>query len=205
MPKITLIGAGSVVFARRLTLDILTWPELAEGTLALMDIDPEGLELTYQLLQRIVKERNLPTKLLATTERRAALEGADYVITAIDVGGREMRAHDFKIPRRYGVHQVVADTLGPGGVLRALRTTPVLLDIAHDMEELCPHALLINYANPMNINMWAVQACTRIRSVGLCHSVQGTAQQLAGYMGIPYEELVYWVAGITCTRACASV
>ncbi len=196
MPKIAFIGAGSVVFARRLTTDILTWPELAEGTLALMDIDPESLALTEQVVRRLIREQKLPTRLVCTAERRVALDGADYVITAIDVGGREMRAPDFKIPRAYGVYQTVADTLGPGGVFRALRTTPVLLEIARDMEELCPQALLLNYANPMNINMWAVQTSTRIASVGLCHSVQGTADQLARYMGMPSEELAYWVAGL---------
>ena len=196
MPKIALIGAGSVVFARRLTIDILSWPELAAGTIALMDIDAESLNVMGQLAQRMVREQCLPTQIEVTEDRRQALDGADYVITSIDVGGRELRERDVAIPQQYGVHQTVADTIGPGGVFRALRTTPVLVDIARDMETLCPQALLLNYTNPMNINMWAIGEATSIPAVGLCHSVQGTAEQLARYMGLPYEDLAYWVAGI---------
>ena len=196
MPKIALIGAGSVVFARRLTVDILSWPELADGTIALMDIDAESLDVMGQLAQRMVREQGLPTEIVVTEDRRQALDGADYVITSIDVGGRELRERDVAIPQQYGVYQTVADTIGPGGVFRALRTTPVLVDIARDMEELCPRALLLNYTNPMNINMWAIGEATSVPTVGLCHSVQGTAGQLARYMGVPYEDLAYWVAGI---------
>ena len=196
MPKIALIGAGSVVFARRLTVDILSWPELADGTIALMDIDAESLDVMGQLAQRMVREQGLPTEIVVTEDRQRALDGADYVITSIDVGGRELRERDVAIPQQYGVYQTVADTIGPGGVFRALRTTPVLVDIARDMEELCPRALLLNYTNPMNINMWAIGEATSVPTVGLCHSVQGTAGQLARYMGVPYEDLAYWVAGI---------
>ena len=196
MPKIALIGAGSVVFARRLTVDILSWPELADGTIALMDIDTESLDVMGQLAQRMVREQGLPTEIVVTEDRQRALDGADYVITSIDVGGRELRERDVAIPQQYGVYQTVADTIGPGGVFRALRTTPVLVDIARDMEELCPQALLLNYTNPMNINMWAIGEATSVPTVGLCHSVQGTAGQLARYMGVPYEDLAYWVAGI---------
>ena len=196
MPKIALIGAGSVVFARRLTIDILSWPELADGTIALMDIDAESLSVMGQLAQRMVREQGLPTEIVVTEDRQRALDGADYVITSIDVGGRELRERDVAIPQQYGVYQTVADTIGPGGVFRALRTTPVLVDIARDMEELCPRALLLNYTNPMNINMWAIGEATSVPTVGLCHSVQGTAGQLARYMGVPYEDLAYWVAGI---------
>lgn len=196
MPKIALIGAGSVVFARRLTIDILSWPELADGTIALMDIDTESLDIMGQLAQRMVREQGLPTEVVVTEDRQRALDGADYVITSIDVGGRELRERDVAIPQQYGVYQTVADTIGPGGVFRALRTTPVLVDIARDMEELCPRALLLNYTNPMNINMWAIGEATSVPTVGLCHSVQGTAGQLARYMGVPYEDLAYWVAGI---------
>ena len=196
MPKIALIGAGSVVFARRLTIDILSWPELAAGTIALMDIDTESLNVMGQLAQRMVREQRLPTQIEVTEDRRQALDGADYVITSIDVGGRELRERDVAIPQQYGIYQTVADTIGPGGVFRALRTTPVLVDIARDMEALCPQALLLNYTNPMNINMWAIGEATSIAAVGLCHSVQGTAGQLARYMGLPYDGLAYWVAGI---------
>ncbi|MDE2994522.1 MAG: alpha-galactosidase, partial [Chloroflexota bacterium] len=166
------------------------------GTIALMDIDTESLDIMGQLAQRMVREQGLPTEIVVTEDRQRALDGADYVITSIDVGGRELRERDVAIPQQYGVYQTVADTIGPGGVFRALRTTPVLVDIARDMEELCPRALLLNYTNPMNINMWAIGEATSVPTVGLCHSVQGTAGQLARYMGVPYEDLAYWVAGI---------
>ena len=196
MAKIAFIGAGSVTFARRILTDILTWPEHCESSLALMDIDGETLEITSQFVQRLIKEQGLGATVTATVDRREALAGADYVITAIDVGGQPLRMQDWKIPAQYGVYQTVADTIGPGGVFRGLRTAPVLAAIAQDMEELCPDALLINYANPMNINMWLIGATSNIRAVGLCHSVQGTAGQLATYMGLRPEEVSYWVAGI---------
>ncbi len=196
MPKIAFIGAGSVTFARRILTDILTWPEQSESALALMDIDGETLEITGQFVERLIREQNLGVTVTTTLERREALDGADYVITAIDVGGQPLRMRDWQIPAQYGVYQTVADTLGPGGVFRGLRTAPALAAIARDMEELCPDALLINYANPMNINMWLIGATSNIRAVGLCHSVQGTAGQLAGYMGLEPAEVSYWVAGI---------
>jgi alpha-galactosidase len=196
MAKIAFIGAGSVTFARRILTDILTWPEHCESSLALMDIDGETLEITSQFVQRLIREQGLGATVSATVDRREALAGADYVITAIDVGGQPLRMRDWQIPAQYGVHQTVADTIGPGGVFRGLRTAPVLASIAQDMEALCPDALLINYANPMNINMWLIGATSNIRAVGLCHSVQGTAGQLATYMGLRPEEVSYWVAGI---------
>lgn len=196
MAKIAFIGAGSVTFARRILTDILTWPEHCESALALMDIDGETLAITSQFVQRLIREQGLGATVTTTLDRREALAGADYVITAIDVGGQPLRMQDWKIPAQYGVSQTVADTIGPGGVFRGLRTAPVLAAIARDMDELCPDALLINYANPMNINMWLIGATSNIRAVGLCHSVQGTARQLAGYMGLQPEEISYWVAGI---------
>ncbi len=196
MAKIAFIGAGSVTFARRILTDILTWPEQRESALALMDIDGETLAITSQFVQRLIREQGLGATVTATTDRREAIAGADYVITAIDVGGQPLRMQDWKIPARYGVYQTVADTIGPGGVFRGLRTAPVLAAIAQDMDELCPDALLINYANPMNINMWLIGATSNVRAVGLCHSVQGTAGQLANYMDLPPEEISYWVAGI---------
>lgn len=196
MPKIALIGAGSIVFAKRLCIDILSWPALQESTIALMDIDAERLEMIATLIRRVIAEQQLPAKVIATLDRREALDGADFVITTIAVGDMETVAADRAIPRKYGVRQTVADTLGPGGIFRALRILPVLLDICHDMEELCPNALLLQYSNPMAINIWAINAATRIKSVGLCHSVQGTSRQLADYIGAPYEEIGYYVAGI---------
>ncbi len=196
MAKIAFIGAGSVTFARRILTDILTWPEHRESSLALMDIDGETLAITSQFVQRLIREQGLGATVNATTDRREAIAGADYVITAIDVGGQPLRMQDWRIPAQFGVYQTVADTIGPGGVFRGLRTAPVLAAIAQDMDELCPDALLINYANPMNINMWLIGATSNVRAVGLCHSVQGTAGQLAGYLDLPPEEVSYWVAGI---------
>lgn len=196
MAKIAFIGAGSVTFARRILTDILTWPEHGESSLALLDIDGETLAITSQFVQRLIREQGLGATVTATVDRREAISGADYVITAIDVGGQALRMQDWKIPAQYGVYQTVADTIGPGGVFRGLRTAPVLAAIAQDMDELCPDALLINYANPMNINMWLIGAASNVRAVGLCHSVQGTAGQLARYMGMQPEEISYWVAGI---------
>ena len=196
MAKIAFIGAGSVTFARRILTDILTWPEHNESSLALIDIDAETLAITSAFVERLIQEQKLGAKVTSTTERREAIAGADYVITAIDVGGQPLRMLDWQIPAQYGVYQTVADTIGPGGVFRGLRTAPVLAAIARDMEELCPNALLINYANPMNINMWLIGATSSIRAVGLCHSVQGTASRLAQFMGMAPEEVSYWVAGI---------
>ncbi|MFP3896880.1 MAG: alpha-glucosidase/alpha-galactosidase [Anaerolineales bacterium] len=197
MTKITIIGAGSVVFTRNLTSDILLVPALQDSTIALMDIDADRLELARALVQRIIDDRGLSARLEATLDRREALRHADFVISTIQVGGLEAYAHDIEIPQKYGVGQCVGDTLGPGGVFRGLRTIPVLLDICEDMDELCSsRALLINYSNPMAINSWAVAAASGRSYVGLCHSVQGTARMLARFIGAPYEEVRYRVAGI---------
>ncbi|TAK20399.1 MAG: alpha-glucosidase/alpha-galactosidase [Chloroflexota bacterium] len=196
MPTIALIGAGSVVFAQRLTTDILSWPDLEGSTIRLMDLDETRLETIGALARRLVQERNIPAQIETTTDRRVALDGADYVIVTIQIGGVSAVRPDVEIPFRYGVDQAIGDTLGPGGVFRALRTIPVMLDICREMAELCPNALLFNYSNPMVMNCWAIEAATKIRTIGLCHSVQGTAKQLAGYVGVPYEEVTYWTAGI---------
>lgn len=196
MLKIVMIGAGSVVFAQRLTTDILSWPALRASTITLMDINADRLNLIGALAQRLVDEQQLPARIETTTDRRAALAGADIVILMIQVGGVAAVRPDVEIPHRYGVDQAVGDTLGPGGIFRALRTIPVVLDLCQEMTELCPGALLINYSNPMAMLCWAVAAATPIRAIGLCHSVQGTAHQLAGYLGLPADEVDYWVAGI---------
>ncbi len=196
MARIAFIGAGSVTFARRILTDILTWPEHSESSLALMDIDGETLQMTGKFVKRLIAEQGLGATVTTTQDRQEALAGADYVITAIDVGGQPLRMKDWQIPAQFGVYQTVADTIGPGGVFRGLRTAPALAAIAHDMESLCPDALLINYANPMNINMWLIGATSNIRAVGLCHSVQGTAARLAQYLGMEPDDVSYWVAGI---------
>lgn len=194
--KIAMIGAGSIAFARRLLVDILSFPELQESTVALMDVDEARLTLSRQWAHKVVQQEHLPTQIMATTDRRAALDGADYVIIMILVGGVAAERSDIEIPAKYGILQGVGDTLGPGGVVRFLRTAPALRAICRDMEELCPQALMLNYTNPMAMNCWLMNQATNVKNVGLCHSVQGTAEQLGRYMGLNFAELSYWVAGI---------
>ncbi len=197
MPKIAFIGSGSLVFTRNLCNDILLTPALQESTLSLMDIDPRRLEMSRELVQMLVDRRGLKARVEATTDRRAAVKDADYVITTFQQGGLEAYQLDIEIPQRYGVEQCVGDTLGPGGVFRALRTIPVLLDLCDDMDELAkPDALLLNYVNPMAANCWAVDAGSGRPHVGLCHSVQGTSEMLASWIGVPYEEVSFLCAGI---------
>jgi len=161
-----------------------------------MDIDKERLNLITAFARKLVSQHGFKTKIESTMDRRAALKGADYVIVSIRVGGFEANSLDLEIPAKYGIRQGVGDTIGPGGVFYGLRHIPVLLDICHDMEDLCPDAWLINYTNPMAMICWAMNDYTRIKNVGLCHSVQGTAAELARYLGAPLDEISYWVAGI---------
>ncbi len=195
-PKIALIGAGSTVFTRNLCSDILLTPALQESVIALMDIDSDRLAQAHNLVRAIVDHRGLRARVEATTDRREAVRDADYVITTFQQGGLDAYALDIEIPQRYGVEQCVGDTLGPGGVFRALRTIPVLIDLCHDMDDVAPDALLINYVNPMAANCWAVDEATGRPHVGLCHSVQGTSEMLAQWIGVPYDEVVFLCAGI---------
>jgi alpha-galactosidase len=194
--RIALIGAGSAVFTRNLCSDILLAPALQDSTISLMDIDAGRLRTSRDLVQSIVDRRGLDARVEATTDRREAIRGADYVVTTFQQGGLDAYALDIEIPRRYGVEQCVGDTLGPGGVFRALRTIPVLIDLCDEMDELSPDALLLNYVNPMAANCWAVDVATGRPHVGLCHSVQGTSEMLAGWSGVPYEEVNFLCAGI---------
>ncbi|GAB4566327.1 MAG: alpha-glucosidase/alpha-galactosidase [Anaerolineae bacterium] len=197
MAKIAFIGAGSTVFARNLLRDIFIFPELHDVTISLMDIDPDRLRTSEIVAHRVAEAAGAHPVIEATTDRRRALDGADYVINMIQVGGyRPSTVIDFEIPKKYGLRQTIGDTLGVGGIMRALRTIPVMLDMARDMEELCPHTLFINYTNPMAMLTWAMNKATRINTVGLCHSVQGTAAHLARILRVPYEELTYVCAGI---------
>lgn len=196
MSKITLIGAGSVVFTRNLCSDILLTSALQESTIALMDIDPVRLAQARDLVKAIIDRRGLKARVEATTDRREAVRDADYVITIFQQGGLDAYALDIEIPRRYGVEQCVGDTLGPGGVFRALRTIAVLIDLCHDMNDVAPDALLLNYVNPMAANCWAVDVATGRPHVGLCHSVQETSEMLARWIGVPYDEVVFLCAGI---------
>ena len=196
MPKITFIGAGSVVFTYHLLGDIFSFPELTKCDIALMDIDPERLRIAEIMAHKVAEKLGAHPKISAYQDRKAALEGADYAINMIQVGGYPATLIDFEVPKRYGLQQTIADTLGIGGIFRALRTIPVMLDMCRDMEEVCPGVTFLNYVNPMAMNTWAVLQATKIKTVGLCHSVQGTAGQLAQYMGIPAAELTYRCAGI---------
>ena len=195
MAKIVLIGAGSHIFSRHLITDILSYPELRGSTISLMDIANEPLSLITQFAENIVQQHGFNTTIQSTTDRREALEGADYVFVTIRVGERQTMPIDREIITRYGV-EGSPDTVGPGGVFYGLRHVPVILDICHDMEELCPNAWLMNYTNPLSIISWAVSDYTHIKNVGLCHSVPHTANTLAEYMGVPKDEVSYWVAGI---------
>jgi alpha-galactosidase len=196
MPKITFIGAGSLVFTRNLCNDILLTPALQESEIVLMDIDPQRLEMAHTIVNGLSQQRGSRTKVNACLDRREAITGADYVITTFQQGGLEAYKLDIEIPQRYGVGQCVGDTLGPGGVFRALRTIPVLLDLCDELDELAPNALLINYVNPMAANCWAVDAGSGRPHVGLCHSVQGTSEMLAHWVGVPYEQVQFLCAGI---------
>src|SRR5689334_9837949 len=196
MPNITLIGAGSVVFTRNLCSDILLTPALQNATITLMDIDPGRLAQSRDLVQALIDGRRIDARVVATTDRRAAVRDADYVVTTFQQGGLEAYQLDIDIPKKYGVEQCVGDTLGPGGVFRALRTIPVLTELGRDMDELAPNALLLNYVNPMAANCWAFDKATGRPHVGLCHSVQGTSEMLARWIGVPYEQVVFRCAGI---------
>ncbi|MBD3173942.1 MAG: alpha-galactosidase [Armatimonadia bacterium] len=196
MPKIAMIGAGSVVFTKNLLGDILSFDELKESEIALMDIDAERLKVAGVMAERVAEAVEAKPSISTHEDRRAALEGADFVINMIQVGGYPSTMIDFDIPKKYGLRATIADTLGIGGIFRSLRTIPVMLDMGRDMKEVCPDCLFLNYVNPMAMNTWAFIKATGIQTVGLCHSVQGTAWQLSNYMGIPTEEVQFLCAGI---------
>lgn len=196
MTKIAFIGAGSLGFTRDLVRDILTFPLLKDATFSLMDINPERLEFAKNSVQKIVELGGYPARVEATADRAKALEGADAVLVTILAGGTEVWRHDIEIPKQYGVDINVGDTRGVSGIFRALRTIPVMLDIARDVERLCPHATLLNYTNPMAMLCRAMQRQTKVKLTGLCHSVQGTAAMLAHWIGAPMREITYTCAGI---------
>jgi len=196
MPKISFIGAGSMVFATKLVGDILSFDELEESTIVLMDIDEHRLNQTTQVAEAMVENEGLDATVESTTDRIEALKDADYVLNMINVGGTEPFENEIRIPEEYGVKQAIGDTIGPGGIFRGLRTIPTMLDIASDMEEVCPDALLLNYTNPMSILCQTMFEATEIETVGLCHSVPHTAEAIADYVDVPEEELEYWVAGV---------
>lgn len=197
MAKVAFIGAGSTVFSRNLLRDLFTFPELQDSEIALMDIDPVRLRDSETVAHRVAHAANANPTITATTDRREAIAGADYVINMIQVGGYEpSTVIDFEIPKKYGLRQTIGDTLGIGGIMRGLRTIPVVLDITRDMEELAPDALMLNYSNPMAILCMAMNRGSSVRNVGLCHSVFGTAHELAMILGVPGDEIDYHCAGI---------
>jgi alpha-galactosidase len=196
MPKITFIGAGSFGFTRNLVRDVLTFERLENSTLCLMDIDPQRLEYSRRAVQRIVDEGHYAAKVETTLDRVEALTGADYVLVTILVGATEVWRHDIEVPKKYGVDINVGDTRGVSGIFRALRTIPVMVSIAKDMQKYCPGATMLNYTNPMAMLCRAIQRETDIAVTGLCHSVQGTSEMLAKWIGAPYEEIEFTCAGI---------
>ncbi len=198
MTKIAFIGAGSTVFMKNIVGDVLSRPALAGATVALMDIDAKRLEESTLVARKIVASLGVPAKVEAHTSQRAALDGADFVVVAFQIGGyKPCTVTDFEVPKAYGLHQTIADTLGVGGIMRGLRTVPHLWKIAEDMAQVCPDALMLQYVNPMAINTWALSArYPALKQVGLCHSVQGTATELARDLGLPVTDLRYRAAGI---------
>jgi alpha-galactosidase len=196
MTKITFIGAGSLEFTADLVRDILTFPLLVDAQISLMDIDAERLEFAKQAVDKLIEAGKYPATVSATLDRVEALKGADVVLTTILVGGVEVWSHDIEIPKKYGVDVNIGDTRGPSGIFRFLRTLPSMLEIVQDMEKYCPNAILLNYTNPMAMLCGALQRQTRIPVTGLCHSVQGIARRLAGWIGVAYSDVNYVCAGI---------
>lgn len=196
MPRIVLIGAGSVEFTRNLLGDILASPALRDSEIVLHDIDPGRLTTAERMARWTADTLHASPTISAHLDRREALRGADFAINTIQVGGARATQVDFEVPSRFGLRYTIADTIGVGGVFRGLRTIPVVLGIARDMEEVCPEAWLLNYTNPLAILVRAVSEATRIKVVGLCHSVFWTIDTLAGYLGIPRDEIDYESAGV---------
>ncbi|GAC1506009.1 MAG: alpha-glucosidase/alpha-galactosidase [Candidatus Dormibacteraceae bacterium] len=196
MPKVTMVGAGSAVFARQVITDILAIDGIDDGVFALVDVDATRLELARQIAERLVELSRKRWSVTASTERTEVLEGSDYVISSIEVAGLEHVRADYEIPMRYGVDQCIGDTIGPGGIFKALRTGPVWLSIVADIARLAPRAIVINYSNPMSILTLTAARSSDLDVVGLCHSVQGTSRQLATYLDIPDEALSWSCAGI---------
>jgi alpha-galactosidase len=197
MTRIAFIGAGSVEFTKNLLTDIFEFPELRGATVALHDIDPERLETAGMMARWTSDQLEAGAQVEEHLDRREALEGADFVVNMVQIGMHEATLLDFEIPRKYGLKQTIADSMGIGGIFRGLRTIPFVLDLARDMRELCPRALLLNYTNPMSMLMEALYtAHPEVRSVGLCHSVPYTAREIASYIGVSHEELLFECAGI---------
>ena len=198
MTIITFIGAGSTVFTKNIAGDILHRHALSDATIRLMDINPKRLEGSEIVVGKLASTLGVKAKVETYTDQRRALAGADFVVCCFQVGGYDpCTITDFEVPKQYGLRQTIADTLGIGGIMRGLRTVPVLWSICEDMLEVAPHAIMLQYVNPMAINTWAIGAkYPTIRQVGLCHSVQGTAEELARDLDIPVSDIRYRAGGI---------
>jgi alpha-galactosidase len=196
MPKIAMIGAGSLVFCQTLSKDILATQALRDSEICLMSRTRPKLDRMERFLKEVVRENGLPAGVWSTLDRREALKDADYVIVMIQVGGVDAFEKDYKIPLKYGVDQCIGDSLGPGGIFRALRTIPVLVDIARDMGNLCPDAVMLNYANPMGACCAGLARASNVEFIGLCHGVQTTLDLISGYVGVPKDEIDFLAAGI---------
>ena len=194
---ITFIGAGSVVFTKDLLADLLGFPDLADVTVALHDVDPERLATARAIAERVGEQLGAKPRVTTHLDRREALAGARFVVNMIQVGGLAATRTDFDVPQQFGLRQTIGDTLGIGGIFRALRTFPVLAGIARDMAEICPDAWLLNYTNPMSMNVrYLSEIAPALRTVGLCHSVYWTVAGLCELVGVPLEETSYWSAGV---------
>jgi len=194
-PKVTIVGAGSF-FTNDWIRDIALSEKLDEGTFALIDIDGERLDLAAGLAEKVVSELGVEWDVVSSTDREELLPETDYLINTIEVSGVQTVRDDYEIPKKYGVDQCIGDTTGPGGIMKAFRTIPAWLKILEDAEKLCPDALVLNYTNPMHMMTLAANETSEMEVVGLCHSVQGTSEQLANYLDVPYDELDWECAGI---------
>jgi alpha-galactosidase len=195
-PKITYVGAGSAEFAARLITDVVATPGLDSGTFALVDIDAGRLDLSWRIAEKVVAASGKDWQVVASTEREELLPGTDYLINSIEVAGLACVEPDYEIPLKYGVDQCIGDTIGPGGIFKALRTGPDWLAIVADTARLAPGAVVMNYTNPMSILTLAAARASSLPVIGLCHSVQSTSRLLAGFLDVPYEELDWRCAGI---------
>ncbi|KAF9120984.1 hypothetical protein BGX30_002845 [Mortierella sp. GBA39] len=195
MTKISIIGAGSA-FTQDIATDILLIEGIEGGTIALVDIDAERLEIARKLVEKIIEVSGKRWNVIASTDRREVIGGSQFVINQIEVGGLQTVRYEYEIPLKYGVNQCIGDTLGPGGLFKTLRTLPSWMDIIRDVEDLCPDSTILNYTNPMSAVTLLTSRVTSIPVVGLCHSIQNTSRQLAKYAGVPYEDMQWRAGGI---------
>jgi alpha-galactosidase len=196
MTRIALVGAGSVEFTRNLLGDFLSYPELGDAQIVLHDIDPDRLKTAERMARWTAEALEVQPHIETHIDRRSALAGADFVVDTIQVGGARATQIDFDIPARYGLQYTINDTINVGGVMRGLRTIPVVLGIVRDIEEVCPDAWFLNYTNPMSMLIWAVSESSQVRTVGLCHSVYWTVHAIGGYLGIDPAEIDHLSAGV---------